>query len=201
MKTFTYAAAIALLSASAAFAQSSGNGATGSMQNMQNPPARSQSMSDQDMSGQATGKPSDIKGGMNMNQSTDRVAPQASRDMSRDMSKDDSSQAANDTSKRDMSKSVAHRKMASSDRSENARENETTMQLNRQQLASAPGGSDMSGMNGRDNSFDRGSPQQAQAGGSNCTPDRPDCGTARENPAINSSPQQRTYNAGSGVGQ
>jgi hypothetical protein len=53
---------------------------------------------------------------------------------------------------------------------------------------------------GSANPFDRGSPQQAQAGGPNCTPDRPDCGTARRNPAIQSSPQQRMYNSSGGTG-
>jgi hypothetical protein len=71
------------------------------------------------------------------------------------------------------------------------------MQLNRQQLAGdntsmAPSGMSSSGM-GAGNSFDNGSPQQAQGGGANCTPDNPSCGTARQNPAINSSPQHRTY--------
>lgn len=82
-----------------------------------------------------------------------------------------------------------------------ARENQETMRLNRQQLAGnsasmAPGGaSNMSGMSssGARYPFNTGSPQQAQAGGANCTPDNPSCGTARENPAINSSPQHRTY--------
>jgi len=49
------------------------------------------------------------------------------------------------------------------------------------------------GSSGAGNPFDSGSPQQAQAGGANCTPDNPSCGTARQNPAINSSPQHRTY--------
>jgi hypothetical protein len=46
---------------------------------------------------------------------------------------------------------------------------------------------------GAGNPFNAGSPQQAEAGGANCTPDNPSCGTARQNPAINSSPQHRTY--------
>lgn len=154
MKTFTYAAAIALLTASAAFAQSSDTGSSDTMQNM---PAQNQSMSNHDMSGQATAQPSDIKGNMN--------AP-------------------------------AQRKLARtrSDRSQDARENQITMQLNRQQLA-ANGNMSASGMSGTGNSFDNGAPQQAQAGGANCTPDNPSCGTARDNPAINSSPQHRVYNA------
>lgn len=86
-----------------------------------------------------------------------------------------------------------------------ARENDETRQLNRQQLAGngsasmAP--SSMSGMgrsgsmssSGAGNPFNTSSPQQAQAGGANCTPDNPSCGTARQNPAINSAPQHRTY--------
>jgi hypothetical protein len=81
------------------------------------------------------------------------------------------------------------------------RENQETIRLNRQQLAGtsasmAPGGmGGASGMSssGAGNPFNNGAPQQAQAGGANCTPDNPSCGTGRENPAINSSPQQRTY--------
>lgn len=198
MKTFTYAAAIALLTASTAFAQSSGTGSSSSMQNM---PAQNQSMSNQDMSGQnsagqnsagqATGQPSDIKG--NMNQSANPSAG----DMS---NSGDNTQAS-----RDMSNAPKHRKLASarSDRGQNARENETTMELNRQQLAAngnmSAAGAGMSGNGG--SSFNNGAPQQAQAGGANCTPDNPSCGTARENPGINSSPQHRTYDAGTGVGQ
>ena len=80
------------------------------------------------------------------------------------------------------------------------------MQLNRQQIAGttssmAPGsmgyssgiGAPRGVSTGASNSFNNGSPQQAQGGGPNCTPDNPSCGTARQNPAINSSPQHRTY--------
>jgi hypothetical protein len=86
---------------------------------------------------------------------------------------------------------------------DDARENEETMQLNRQQIAGG-GSASMapsrgmgysSGMSssGAGYPFNSGSPQQAQGGGPNCTPDNASCGTARQNPAINSSPQQRTY--------
>ncbi len=83
-------------------------------------------------------------------------------------------------------------------RGSDARENAETEQLNRQQLAgpgASNGGMSSSGMSssGAGMPFDNGSPQQAQAGGANCTPDNPSCGTARQNPAINSSPQHRTY--------
>jgi hypothetical protein len=91
---------------------------------------------------------------------------------------------------------------------DDARENQETRQLNLQQVAGGSGasmapsggvsGSGMgysSGMSssGAGNPFNNGSPQQAQGGGPNCTPDNPSCGTARQNPAINSAPQHRTY--------
>jgi hypothetical protein len=143
MKTYIYAAAIALLTASTAFAQS-------------NNPA-----------------PADANSGMAQHSGDKASAP---RHM--------------------------HRHMAGmhADRSQDSREDRITMQLNRQQLADN-GNMSAPGMSGNAASFNNGAPQQAQAGGANCTPDRPDCGTARDNPAINSSPQQRTYNAGTGVGQ
>src|SRR6185503_4072424 len=91
---------------------------------------------------------------------------------------------------------------------DDARENEETMQLNRQQLAGTSASMGPSGSMGYSSGigsprgvsssggaypFNNGSPQQAQGGGVNCTPDNPSCGTARQNPAINSSPQHRTY--------
>lgn len=91
--------------------------------------------------------------------------------------------------------------------SSDSRENDETMRLNRQQLAgnsagmAASGSSSMyrsgsmsgSTSSGMGNPFNNGSPQQAQGGGTDCTPDNPSCGTTRQNPAINSSPQHRTY--------
>jgi hypothetical protein len=172
MKSFTYAAAIALLTASAAFAQPSGN----SSSSMQNTPAQDRSqaqpMFNHDMSGTESSQPADIKSKMNESKAKPSSAEAA-------MPKATSQRLA----------SRAH----ATDRSENARENRITAQLNRQQLAGAAGMSASGSISG--NSFNNGSPQQAQAGGPNCTPDNPSCGTARQNPAIQSSPEHRTYGA------
>jgi hypothetical protein len=99
------------------------------------------------------------------------------------------------------SKAKSHHVASMRSSGNDSKENQETMRLNRQQVAG--GSSSMnngmgSGNMGASSSspanpFDNGSPQQAQAGGANCTPDNPSCGTARQNPAINSSPQHRTY--------
>lgn len=188
MKFLTYAAVIALFSATAAFAQTgpSGDAANPAMQN--NPPAASDQMSDHGMSGQNMG---------NMNMSGQGMS-----------STSGTAQTTHHTSTRTSHRSI-HHAVRSDTAAENARENRETEQLNRSQLrASASSTSSMmpqQGMyqgsqqgytttsNPTGNPFDNGSPQAAQAGGPNCTPDNPSCGTARENPAINSSPQHRLY--------
>jgi hypothetical protein len=185
MKIFTYAAAIALLTAGTAFAQSSSN--SSSMMNNATPtPA---------MSGPAEGN-----GGAS-NQSATAPSNQGMNKSSMDKSSmDQSSMKMNKSAAKKAPKHIAstaktqHIASKASDRGQNSRENQATEKLNQQQLASG-GAIGASNGNPSGNSFNNGAPQQAQAGGANCTPDRPDCGTARQNPAINSSPQQRMYNA------
>jgi len=194
MKTFTYAAAIALLTASAAFAQTGTNNSPMMNNSTPTPAARgtAEGTTQSDMKGN---NPANSSGGMNQSGSMSSGSMNQSSDMDHANGGKPSRHASTHA------KSKAHHVASNtrshvSDRSADARENQETMQLNRQQVAGAPGdASGMSTSNGADNPFDRGSPQQAQGGGPNCTPDRPDCGTARQNPAINSSPQQRTYNA------
>jgi hypothetical protein len=180
MKSITYVAAIALLTAGTAFAQSSDMNSSSSMPK----PAQAQSMPSDSMA-----KP-DMSGG---------GSSPSSASMNRDM--DQSSKADIDTGKangkaaKQAQSSTERRHVASRARTSgnDARENQETAQLNRQQL----GASGMTGGAGQtaENPFDRGSPQYPQAGSAACSPDRPDCGTARDNPAIQSSPQQRMYNA------
>ena len=83
----------------------------------------------------------------------------------------------------------------------NARENQETAQLNQSQASSNGMMMGKSGAvtNGNGNAFDKGRPQSAQAGGSDCSPDNPSCGTARQNPAINSPPQHRLQQASPGA--
>ncbi|HVA16046.1 MAG TPA: hypothetical protein VNF99_22560 [Stellaceae bacterium] len=161
MKTLTYAAAIALLTASAAFAQSSSTNA-GSSGTMQNLSGSGQTMQDQNQPGQSmsdhstSSRPTDIKG--SMTRPDNKSSPQAARGMS---------------GSRDMSKAAPHRMARAdmkSDRSQDAQENQTTMELNRQQLSgmhangsSAMSGSGMSGMNRNGNSFDNDRPQSASS--------------------------------------
>lgn len=164
MKTFTYVAAIALLTAGTAFAQSSGmnSSSTSTMQQ----PAQSQSMSNQNMSGSS---------------------------MSRDTNQSSNSASA--------PRHIARNHAGAGN---NARENRETAELNMRQVQGGMSNAGTSGTMGASSEmggqtaqtpFDRGSPQTPRAGIINCTPDRPDCGTARQNPAIQSSPQQRIYNA------
>lgn len=222
MKTFTYAAAIALLTASAAFAQSSSNNS--SMMNNSTPTpsmsgpsegnggtssqsANSPSDHSSSMSGSMSDHNSSASGSMSGDQSkasSDMDQSKASSDMDKSKASDHASMQSNEktTSTHHVaSEAKAPRHIASRGSAKgNARENQETAQLNRQQISGSAMNEGMSanmaGTNGMHrNPFNNGSPQQAQAGGANCTPDRPDCGTARQNPAINSSPQQRTYNA------
>ena len=202
MKTFTYVAAIALLTAGTAFAQSSPP--NGSTINNSTPtpaargPAESPGTSSGTRAGSTNQSPSmDQSGSMNTNSSR---SPNNSSSMNQS-----SMDRSSDMSSRSSSKARTHHVARNS--RDDARENQETMQLNRQQIAGtsssmAPSGSMgySSGIgaprgvtSGASNSFNNGSPQQAQGGGSNCTPDNPSCGTARQNPAINSSPQHRTY--------
>jgi len=164
MKTFTYVAAIALLTAGTAFAQSS------------------------------------MTGGSTMNNSTPTPSATSSSTHSGSMNQSSMDHQSRGKASKNASKARTHHVARSNNRI-NARENQETRQLNLQQLAGnsasmAPSGmSGSSGMSssGAGNPFNNGSPQQAQAGGANCTPDNPSCGTARQNPAINSPPQHRTY--------
>lgn len=206
-KGFTYVAAIALLTAGTAFAQaqSGAAGANGSTINNSTPTPAAK--------GPAEGAPHTSTGssGTMMNQSG---SMNRSGSMSMDKSSgsmDQSSNMRHSTGKaKSASKAKSHHMASSRSSGNDAKENQETMQLNRQQLASGGGsamapsgsrgmyGSGMSGSggmtsSGAGNPFNNGSPQQAQGGGPNCTPDNPSCGTARQNPAINSSPQHRTY--------
>jgi hypothetical protein len=114
-----------------------------------------------------------------------------------DQSSDMDQSSGGKASKNASTKSKAHHIASARSGGNDSKENQETMQLNRQQVAGAPDGMSSSGMgasgSGAGNPFNNGSPQQAQGGGANCTPDNPSCGTARQNPAINSSPQHRTY--------
>ena len=203
MKTFTYVAAIALLTAGTAFAQSSPP--NGSTINNSTPtpsargPAESPGTSSGTRAGSTNQSPSrDQSGSMNTNRSGSMNNSSSMNQSSMDRSSDMSSPSA--------AKARTHHVARNS--RDDARENQETMQLNRQQVAGtsasmAPSGSmgyssgmgPSRGMNspGAGSPFNNGSPQQAQGGGPNCTPDNPSCGTARQNPAINSSPQHRTY--------
>jgi hypothetical protein len=188
MKTITYVAAVALLTVGTAFAQSSGMNSPSSTQNK---PAQSQ---DQITSGSSQNESSMSNQGMSGSGSSPSSST-TNRDMDRSSKADmDNGKAAKQAQSSTQRRHVASRaRMSGND----ARENQETAQLNRQQ-AGGMGASSMSGGSGgqtAENPFDRGSPQYPQAGGAACTPDRPDCGTARQNPAIQSSPQQRMYNA------
>jgi hypothetical protein len=129
----------------------------------------------------------------------------SSMDQSSDMDHSGSKSMKSSSTK---SKAKMHHVASARSSGNDAKENQETMQLNRQQLASGSSsmnnsmgarGSMGAGASGSmsssnpANPFDNGSPQQAQAGGANCTPDNSSCGTARQNPAIQSSPQHRTY--------
>jgi hypothetical protein len=186
MKTFTYVAAIALLTAGTAFAQSSNNAST--INNSTPTPS-------------ATG-PADSAGTGSMKSAQPILGGKQSGSMNMDKSGSmGNSSSMNQSSDMDQSsgKSSKHARHVASARSggNDSKENQETMRLNRQQVAGMPGAMNSSGMgasgSGAGNPFNNGSPQQAQGGGANCTPDTPSCGTARQNPAINSSPQHRTY--------
>lgn len=174
MKTIAYAAAIALLSASAAFAQSSNS--------------------------------TDMNAGkMNHQPSANDSSMPQSGSMNSDMS-GDAGMSSGKAMKHETSNMKAKHVASTKDtRSENSREDQETAKLNQGQLSGngsmANNGMNRDGtaMNGNGNSFDNGRPQAAQAGGASCTPDNPSCGTARENPAINSSPQHRLQQASPGA--
>jgi hypothetical protein len=185
MKSFTYVAAIALLTAGTAFAQSSNNAST--INNSTPTPS-------------ATG-PADSAGTSSMQSIQPLAGGKKSDSMNMDKSSSmnqasDMDQSSGKASKNASTKSKAHHVASARGSGNDSKENQETMQLNRQQVA-ANGSASMgsSGMNssGAGNPFNNGSPQQAQGGGANCLPDNPSCGTARQNPAINSSPQHRTY--------
>jgi hypothetical protein len=197
MKTFTYVAAIALLTAGTAFAQSSPP--NGSTINNSTPTPAAKGAVESPGTSSSTGSRS-MNQAPSMNQS-------GSMNMNRSGSMDNSSRT--DRSSMDRSAGMASRSdtharthHVARNSGADARENQETRELNLRQLAGnsasmAPNGSMgySSGMSssGAGNPFNNGSPQQAQGGGANCTPDNPSCGTARQNPAINSSPQHRTY--------
>ncbi len=184
-KSFTYVAAIALLTAGTAFAQaqSGAAGANGSTINNSTPTPAAKGPAEGVPRG--AGQPGTMmnQSGSGMNQSGSSMGSGSSMDQASDM----------DHSKK--SKSKMHHGMSSRSGGNDAQENQETMRLNRQQVGGT--GASNSTMPSRGmssgNPFNNGSPQQAQAGGANCTPDNPSCGTARDNPAINSSPQHRTY--------
>lgn len=197
MKTFTYVAAVALLTAGTAFAQSSG---TTSTDNTMQKPAQSQSMPNHDMSGSGMSQDRDRNmSGQGMSGDSSRSAGSMDRDMHTNQSSnadiDHNGNMANSASApRPIARNHAR---AGSD----ARENRETAELNMRQVQG--GGMSTAGMNSSapmrgqtaQTPFNQGSPQTPRAGMMNCTPDRPDCGTARQNPSIQSSPQQRTNNA------
>ncbi|HWE74441.1 MAG TPA: hypothetical protein VG328_14855 [Stellaceae bacterium] len=195
---FTYVAAIALLTAGTAFAQAQSSsgaaGVNGSTINNSTPTPAAK--------GAAEGAPRTSTGtssGTMMNQSGSIDKSGSSMDQSSDM--DRSSKPMKNSSMN--SKAKAHHVARARGNASDAKENQETMQLNRQQIAGGsssmnnmgPGSMGSRGMSSSNpaNPFDNGSPQQAQAGGPNCSPDNPSCGTARQNPAIQSSPQHRTY--------
>jgi hypothetical protein len=208
MKTFTYVAAVALLTAGTAFAQSSNPNASTLNNSTPTPSARGPVESPGTSS---TTQP----GTINQSGSTNRAGSanmNSSGSMNNSSSMDRSTMDRSDTARsRDMSsRSGAKARIHHVARNgrDDARENEETMQLNRQQLAGTSASMGPSGSMGYSSGigsprgvsssggaypFNNGSPQQAQGGGVNCTPDNPSCGTARQNPAINSSPQHRTY--------
>jgi hypothetical protein len=194
MKTFTYVAAVALLTAGTAFAQSSNPNASTLNNSTPTPSARGPVESPGTSS---TTQPSTINQSGSMNRAGSTNMDSSGRmDNSRSMNQSsmDRSDTARSSDMRSGAKARTHR--VARNGGDDARENQETMQLNRQQLAgtsASMGYSSGMGSSGGAYPFNNGSPQQAQGGGSNCTPDNPSCGTARQNPAINSSPQHRTY--------
>ena len=199
MKTFTYVAAIALLTAGTAFAQSSAPNASTINNSTPTPSARGPVESPGTSSTTQSGTINQ-SGSMN----TERSGSMGSSSSMDQSSMDRSSSAAPKRSSNATSHHIAKNSR------DDAREDQETRQLNLRQVAGGNGASmtpsSMSGSSsmgyssgmgssGVGNSFNSGSPQQAQGGSARCTPDNPSCGTARQNPAINSSPQHRTYGA------
>jgi hypothetical protein len=189
MKTFTYVAAIALLAAGTAFAQSGNNNSTIN-NSTPTPSATGPADSAGTMSNQS-GKPiAGPKQSGSMNQSGSMGMDKSSGSMDQSMGQ------SSGKAPKSASKMKSHHVARSG--GNDSKENQETLQLNRQQVAGGnasmlPSGSSGMSSSGAGNAFNNGSPQQAQGGGANCTPDNPSCGTARQNPAINSSPQHRTY--------
>ncbi len=180
MKSFTYVAAIALLTAGTAFAQSSNNAST-----INNSTPTPSATGPADSAGTGSMKSAQPILGGKQSGSMNMKSGSMDNSSSMDQSSGKSSKHASDKSK---ARHIASARSGGND----SKENQETMQLNRQQVAGMPRSMNSSG-SGAGNPFNNGSPQQAQGGGANCTPDNPSCGTARQNPAINSSPQHRTY--------
>ena len=190
MKTLTYAAAIALLAAGTAFAQTNTNNSSTINNSTPTPAARgpaegsggasSQSGTMMNRSGsmdQSTTGRSDRSGGMN---TPDSMNQSSNIDHARGKT---SSHASTMRSK-------ANRHVASmSGRSgADAKENQETMQLNRQQLAGADRTN--AGISGGNTYGESGyNSQTAQSPNERGNPPMP----TQRNPAINSVPQQRTY--------
>jgi hypothetical protein len=193
MKTFTYAAAIALLTASAAFAQSSNTnmgtaGSNGSQTGISADKPASMNHQPADLKGSMT-RPSNSSG-RDMSNSADNSSMNQSMNKSSDHK--DKSMASRDHAKaRHM---ASNKGMKGSERNQDSKENQQTARLNQSQM-SGNAMNNGTAMNGNGNSFDNGRPQAAQAGGADCSPDNPSCGTARQDPAINSSPQHRLQGA------
>ncbi len=192
MKTLTYAAAIALLAAGTAFAQTNTNNSSTINNSTPTPAARgaaegtsgasNQSGAMMNQSGSATqpgpaGR-SDRTGGMNQPSSMDQ-----SNNM--DHARGKASTHASNT------RSRANRHVAMNGRNSriDAKENQETMELNRQQLANA--GSTGPAMGGGNIYGQGGDSQTAQSPNERGNPPMP----TQKNPAINSVPQQRTYGA------
>jgi hypothetical protein len=209
MKSFTYVAAIALLTAGTAFAQAQSSGAAaganGSTINNSTPTPAAKGAAEgapRASSGTSSGTMMNQSGSGSMDKSGSGASmggSGSSMDQSSDMDHS-GSKSMKSSSRHSRTHHVASARSSGND----AKENQETMQLNRQQVAGGSSsmnnsmGSGNMGSRGMSSSnpanpFDNGSPQQAQAGGANCTPDNPSCGTARQNPAIQSSPQHRTY--------
>lgn len=217
-KGFTYVAAIALLTAGTAFAQAQSSsgaaaGANGSTINNSTPTPAAKGAAEgapRSSTGTPSGTMMNRSGSGSMDKSggsSSSMGSGSSMDQSSDM---DHARSKSLKSSSRKSHAKMHHVASARTGGNDSQENRETMQLNRQQVAGGSSsmnnnmGSDRMGASGNmgsrgmnssnpANSFDNGSPQQAQGGGANCSPDNPSCGTARQNPAIQSSPQHRTY--------
>jgi hypothetical protein len=184
-KGFTYVAAIALLTAGTAFAQAQSGAAGANSSTINNSTPTPAAKGPAEGVPRGAGQPGTMmdQSSSGMNQSGSSMGAGSSMNQSSDM---------NAATK---SKARSHHGMSSRSSGNDAKENQETMRLNRQQLGGTGASNNAMPSRGTSSSnpFNKGSPQQAQAGGANCMPDNPSCGTARGNPAINSSPQHRTY--------